>query len=85
MGNPYLLLLDELTEGLAALIVKVLGEQILTLKQEGLAVLLREQNVKFATELSDRAYVIEKGSIRCQGSIEDFRENEEVKKKYLAI
>ena len=53
--------------------------------QEGLTVLLSEQNVKFATELSDRAYVIEKGSIRYQGSIEDLRENEEIKKKYLAI
>ncbi len=47
--------------------------------------LLSEQNVKFATELSDRAYVIEKSPIRYQGSIEDLRENEEVKKKYLAI
>ena len=85
MGNPQLLLLDEPAEGLSPLIVKMLGEQTLKLKDEGITVLLSEQNVKFATDVSDRAYVLEKGQIRYEGSIEDLHQNEEVRKKYLMV
>ena len=85
MGNPDLLLLDEPVEGLAPLVVKDLGKQILKLKDMGQTILFSEQNVKFATMISDRAYVIDKGKIRYQGSIEELRADEEVKKKYLMI
>jgi branched-chain amino acid transport system ATP-binding protein len=51
----------------------------------GLTILFSEQNVKFATLTSDRAYVIDKGKIRYQGSIEELSANQEIKEKYLMI
>jgi branched-chain amino acid transport system ATP-binding protein len=85
MGNPELLLMDEPVEGVAPLVVKELGKQILRLKQMGQTILFSEQNVAFATMISDRAYVIDKGKIRYQGSKEELKENEEIKKKFLMI
>jgi len=85
MGNPDLLLLDEPVEGLAPLVVKDLGQQILKLKEMGQTLLFSEQNVRFASMTSDRAYVIDKGRIRYQGSIEELRTNREIKEKYLMI
>src|SRR4030095_13028060 len=67
MGNPELLLLDEPSEGLAPLVVDHLREQIARLKQEGLTILLAEQNTEFSLALADRVYVLEKGSIRFEG------------------
>jgi branched-chain amino acid transport system ATP-binding protein len=85
MGNPELLLLDEPVEGLAPLVVKDLGKQILKIKAAGQTILFSEQNVNFATLTSDRAYVIDKGRIRYHGSIQELSTNEEIKKKYLMI
>ncbi len=85
MTNPDLLLLDEPTEGLAPLIVKMLEEQIVQLKESGLTVLLAEQNLEVALRLSDRAYVIDNGSIRYHGTSQDLRKNDEVRQKYLCI
>jgi len=85
MGNPLLLLLDEPVEGVAPLVVQELGRQIRHLKSMGLTILFSEQNLRFATEISDRAYVIEKGRIRYQGSINELERNSEVQKKYLMI
>jgi branched-chain amino acid transport system ATP-binding protein len=85
MGNPILLLLDEPVEGLAPLVVRALGAQLLQLKELGETILVSEQNIKFAIRVSDRAYVISKGMIRYQGSIEGLEANEEVKKQYLMI
>ncbi|MEW6673503.1 MAG: ABC transporter ATP-binding protein [Thermodesulfobacteriota bacterium] len=85
MGNPDLLLLDEPVEGLAPLVVRDLGEQILKLKEMGETILFSEQNVKFAAMIAERAYVIDRGKIRYQGSIKDLNANEEIKKKYLMI
>ncbi len=85
MGNPELLLLDEPTEGLAPLLVRALEEKILALKESGLTVLLAEQNVRSALRLSDFGYIIDDGHIRYQGSVDELRENEEVRKKYLLV
>jgi branched-chain amino acid transport system ATP-binding protein len=85
MGNPELLLLDEPVEGLAPLVVKDLGRQILKIKAMGQTILFSEQNVNFATLTADRAYVIDKGRIQYQGSIEALGANEEIKKKFLMI
>jgi len=85
MGNPDLLLLDEPVEGVAPLVVKDLREQILKLKDLGQTILFSEQNVRFATMTAERAYVIDKGKIRYQGSIEELSANEEIKKEYLMI
>ena len=85
MTNPVFLLLDEPTEGLAPMIVEVLEEHIGQLRDKGLTVLLAEQNQKVALKLSDQGYVIDNGVIRYHGSIEDLRDNEEVRKKYLLV
>ena len=68
MGNPDLLLLDEPSEGLAPTIVETLARQTRELKQEGVAILLCEQNSAFALAVSDRVCVIETGAIRFEGA-----------------
>jgi len=85
MGNPSLLLLDEPVEGVAPVVVQELTRQIKALKTMGLTILFAEQNMRFATEISDRAYVIEKGHIRFHGSMRELAANAEVKQKYLMI
>ncbi len=85
MTNPDFLLLDEPTEGLAPLIVEDLEQRIGKLRDRGLTVLLAEQNLKVAVRLSDRGYVIDNGVIRYHGTIDDLRENKEVRKKYLLV
>jgi branched-chain amino acid transport system ATP-binding protein len=85
MGNPDLLLLDEPSEGLAPLVVRDLGRQIQRLKEEGLTILLCEQNTKFAVAFSERAYVLEKGQVRFSGTIAELQDNEEVRRQYLAL
>ena len=85
MGNPRLLLLDEPSEGLAPVIVKALGEQILALKREGLTILLSEQNLRFAARLADRAYIIEKGQIRFEGPMQQLLADESIRRAYLTV
>ena len=85
LTNPRFLLLDEPAEGLSPLVVKAVREWVLRLKASGLSILLSEQNVRFAMEVSDRAYVIDKGVIRHQGTVEELRENEEIRKRYLMV
>ena len=85
MGNPDLLLLDEPSEGLAPIVVQQLGEQIKKLRQEGMNILLCEQNTRFSLDLCDRLYILEKGEVRYQGTAEEFRKDEKIYKAYLAI
>ena len=85
MGNPRILLLDEPSEGLAPVIVQALGHQIAALKREGLTILLSEQNLKFATRLADRAYIIEKGQIRWEGAMARLLEDEAARRAYLTV
>ena len=85
MNSPELLLLDEPTEGLAPLIVRDLEQQILKLKAAGISILLAEQNVKSALNLSERVYVIDNGRIRFGGTVADFEADEETKKRYLMV
>ena len=80
MGNPKLLLLDEPTEGLAPLVIRNLEKQIIKLKEKGTSILLAEQNIKSALRISDLGYVISKGKIVYQGSIENIREDKEAMK-----
>lgn len=85
MGNPELILLDEPFEGLAPALVRTLGGQIKKLKESGVTVLLAEQDVRSSLKLSDRGYIIDDGHIRYHGSIEELKENEEIRKKYLFV
>jgi branched-chain amino acid transport system ATP-binding protein len=85
MGNPYLVLLDEPSEGVAPVIVEQMAHMILALKDEGVSILLSEQNMHFAEIVSDRAYVLEKGQIRFEGSMTELTANEEVRRNYLSV
>jgi branched-chain amino acid transport system ATP-binding protein len=85
MGNPYLVLLDEPSEGVAPVIVEQMANMILELKREGLSILLSEQNLHFAELVSDRAYVLEKGQIRFSGTIGELARNETVRRAYLSV
>ena len=85
MGNPYLVLLDEPSEGVAPVIVEQMAQMILELKAHGVSILLSEQNMHFAELVSDRAYVLEKGQIRYEGSMADLSSNDEVRRAYLSV
>lgn len=85
MGNPSLMLLDEPVEGIAPVVVRELTQQIKYLKKMGLTILLAEQNIKFATEISDRAYVIEGGRVRYEGTMAELEKQSDIKEKYLMI
>jgi len=85
MTNPNLLLLDEPGEGLAPLVVKSMGEQLMEIKELGITLLICEHNVGLAMALSDRGYVMDKGTIRFEGTVEVLKKNEEVRKKYLMV
>ncbi len=85
MGNPYLVLLDEPSEGVAPVIVEQMALMILELKAQGVSILLSEQNMHFAELVSDRAYVLEKGQIRYEGTMADLSANEEVRRAYLSV
>jgi branched-chain amino acid transport system ATP-binding protein len=85
MGNPRLILLDEPSEGLAPVVVEQMAQAILALKQEGLTVLLAEQNLHFASGVADRATVVEKGRVVWAGSMAALRADEAVRGQYLAL
>ena len=85
MGNPYVVLLDEPSEGVAPVIVEQMAQMILELKAQGVSILLSEQNMHFAALVSDRAYVLEKGQIRYQASMAELAANEDVRRAYLSV
>jgi len=85
MGNPDMILLDEPSEGLAPLVVEGLLRRLKALKAAGQTVLISEQNLRFATEIADRVYIIEKGEIRYQGTPAELAAQPELRQKYLMI
>jgi len=85
MGNPFLVLLDEPSEGVAPVIVEQMAQMILALKAQGVAILLSEQNMHFAELVSDRAYVLEKGQIRFEGTMAALAADEAVRRAYLSV
>jgi branched-chain amino acid transport system ATP-binding protein len=85
MGNPQAVLLDEPSEGLAPVIVEQMVEAARRMKAEGIAVLLSEQNLHFASAIADRAYIIEKGTIRHQGRMADIAADAALREAYLGV
>jgi branched-chain amino acid transport system ATP-binding protein len=83
MGGPELILLDEPTAGLAPLIAQMLGNQITKLKEQGLTLLLTEQNAVLAMSVSDKAFIIDKGAIVYDGTVDRLRQNQEMMREYL--
>lgn len=85
MGNPYLVLLDEPSEGVAPVIVEQMAEMILALKAQGASVLLSEQNLHFASLVADRAYVLEKGQVRYEADMDALMRDEDARRAYLSV
>jgi branched-chain amino acid transport system ATP-binding protein len=85
MGNPYLVLLDEPSEGVAPLIVEQMVHMILELKSQGVSILLCEQNMHFAELVCDRAYLLEKGQICYEASMAELSANQDVRRAYLSV
>ena len=85
MGNPKCVLLDEPSEGLAPIVVQEMTQSIRALKQEGLSVLLCEQNLRFCEAIADRAYIIEKGQIPFGGTMAELAANSALREQYLSV
>jgi branched-chain amino acid transport system ATP-binding protein len=85
MGNPDLILLDEPSEGLAPLVIEAMLQRLKQLKSAGQTVLISEQNLRFANELADRVYIIEKGQIPYQGTPAELNSLPEVRQQYLMV
>jgi branched-chain amino acid transport system ATP-binding protein len=85
MARPKLIMFDEPSYGLAPLMVKELFRFITTLNEQGITVLLVEQNVRHALEIADGAYVLENGRIVLEGKSSDLLQNDHIKKAYLGL
>lgn len=85
MSRPRLCMFDEPSYGLAPLLVKELFHFITTFRQQGMTILLVEQNVRKALEIADRAYVLENGRIVLKGESRGLLQNDHVKKAYLGL
>jgi branched-chain amino acid transport system ATP-binding protein len=85
MSSPQLLLMDEPSLGLSPLVVKDVARVITEISEEGVSVVLVEQNALMALRISSRAYVLEVGSIVLEGSSQDLLNNETLKEAYLGI
>jgi branched-chain amino acid transport system ATP-binding protein len=85
MARPELLILDEPSLGLSPHLVQELFRVLRTLNEQGMSILLVEQNVVQALRISHRAYVLESGKIVMQGSSAELRRSDTIRKSYLGI
>ncbi|MEF8841600.1 MAG: ABC transporter ATP-binding protein [Haloarculaceae archaeon] len=85
MGDPDLLMLDEPTQGLAPVIIEDISEAMEELQDEGLTILLAEQNSTFAMNHAERLYLLETGTIELSGTDEEFKNNDYVRDAYIGI
>ncbi len=85
MANPSLILLDEPAEGLAPLVVANLVEVLGRIREQGVTILLADQNLKFCRKVCGRGYILEKGRVQFEGMIEEIWNNEEIIRKYLVV
>lgn len=85
MANPSLVLLDEPSEGLAPLVVANLIEVLGKIRKQGVTILLADQNLKFCRVVCSRGYILEKGTVRHEGTMEAIWNDEEIIRKYLVV
>jgi len=85
MGDPDLIMIDEPTEGLAPKIVALVAEYLLALKEKGISVLLVEQKLAIALEISQRVYVMGHGAIVFEGTPQDLRADASIRKEWLEV
>ena len=85
MGDPDLIMIDEPTEGLAPKIVELVAEYLKTLKDRGVSVLLVEQKLTIALQISERCYVMGHGRIVFEGTPAELRGNAYIRKEWLEV
>jgi branched-chain amino acid transport system ATP-binding protein len=85
ISQPRLLLIDEPTQGLAPNLVTSIASSLVRIKEQGLAVLLVEQNTRVALEVADRVYVIDQGAIQFGGTAAELRANDAIQRRLLTI
>ncbi len=85
MANPEMILLDEPSEGLAPLVVASLTKVVEEIRDRDMTILLADQNLKFCRRVCGRGYILEKGRIVHEGSMEDIWADEEVIRRYLVV
>ncbi|EON20459.1 ABC transporter ATPase [Cupriavidus sp. GA3-3] len=85
MGDPDLVLIDEPTEGLAPMIVALVGDYLKTLKERGISVLLIEQKLAIALDISQRVYVMGHGHIVFEGTPAELKANSQIRKEWLEV
>jgi len=85
MGNPELLMVDEPTEGLSPLLVKEVRDMVADINKAGVSILLVEHNLKVATSLADRMYLMGKAHIGFTGNVQDLEAQPEIREKYLEV
>ncbi|MFQ5896103.1 MAG: ABC transporter ATP-binding protein [Nitrospinota bacterium] len=85
MKNPTLFLMDEPAEGLGPLVVRSLIEVIRTIRDEGVTILLADQNLKFCRRVADRAYILEKGAVQHAGTLREIYADDQIVRRYLAV
>ena len=85
MADPKLMLLDEMSLGLAPIIINRLYKTLQEIRERGITILFVEQNVRRSLEEADRAYILEVGRVTVSGTAEDLREEETIKKAYFGV
>ncbi|WP_299269596.1 ABC transporter ATP-binding protein [Halorientalis sp.] len=85
LSDPDMLLIDEPTEGLMPALVEKLRDILTRINRDGITVLLVEQNVELAFDISDYAYIIDEGENRVDGPSEELKQDDEIKDRYLAL
>jgi len=85
MGDPDLIMIDEPTEGLAPQIVQRIAETFLEIKKRGVSILLVEQKLTIALDISDIILVMGRGTIVFKGTVDDFKNNTSIRKEWLEL
>lgn len=85
VSNPDLILMDEPSEGLAPIVIEEVGRIVHELKGEGVSILLAEQNLPLALNVSDYLYVINKGMMVFEGTPADLQARNEIEREYLTV
>jgi branched-chain amino acid transport system ATP-binding protein len=85
MGDPELIMIDEPTEGLAPKLIEQVGKLLETIAKRGLSILLVEQKLTIALKISHRIYIMGHGKIVFEGTPEDLRKNDDIRKEWLEV
>ena len=85
VADPVLMLIDEPSEGLSPILVEKIAEVLREIRNQGMTILLVEQNTDMALEISSRCYLMDEGVIKFEGSPAEIKGNEEIQREYLAI